>query len=146
MLQFSTSSLPLLLSAWYERPGSHPRAHRMPCASPSAPLLHVPSFHVPSFWAGCWVGLCLPVPATRRPRTLQPRVQSSICDHISCFASRSLCKAGEPELYTRPSLLHKNASLPLGLRLCFQQHHRRSTPDIECATTCESPAAPVIAP
>ena len=92
------------------------------------------------------VWLYLPVPATRRPRTLLPRVQSSIRDYICCFAIRSLCKAGEPELCARPSLLHKNASLPLELRLCFHQHHRRSKPDIECATTCESPAAPAIAP
>ena len=60
--------------------------------------------HSTSPASGQAVGLYLPVPATRRPRTLLPRVQSSIRDHICCFASRLLCKPGEPELYTRPSL------------------------------------------
>jgi hypothetical protein len=110
--------LPLLLSACYERPGSLARASHALCVSKRIIIARAITFHVPSFWAAVW--LYLPVPATRRPRTLLPRVQSSIRDHICCFASRLLC---------------------------FHQHHRRSKPDIECATTCESPAAPpVIAP
>ena len=100
--------LPLLLSACYERPGSPARASHALCVSKRIIIARAITFHVPSFWAA--VGLYLPVPATRRPRTLLPRVQSSIRDHICCVAIRSLCKAGEPELYTRPSLLHKNAS------------------------------------
>jgi hypothetical protein len=127
--------LPLLLSAWYERPGSPARASHALCVSKRIIIARAITFHVPSFWAAVW--LYLPVPATRRPRTLLPRVQSSIRDHVCCFASRLLCKPGEPELYTRPSLPHNNAPLPLELRLCFHQHHRRSKPDIECATTCE---------
>jgi len=94
--------LPLLLSAWYERPGSPARASHALCVSKRIIIARAITFHVPSFWAAVW--LYLPVPATRRPRTLLPRVQSSIRDHICCFASRLLCKPGEPELYTRPSL------------------------------------------
>ena len=135
--------LPLLLSAWYECPGSPARESHALCVSKRIRIIaRAITFHVPSFWAAVW--LYLPVPATRRPRTLLPRLQSSIRDHICCFASRLLCKPGEPELYTRPSLLHKNSFLLLELRLCFHQHHRRSKPDIECATTCESPAAPAM--
>ena len=110
--------LPLLLSACYERPGSLARASHALCVSKRIIIARAITFHVPSFWAAVW--LYLPVPATRRPRTLLPRVKASIRDHICCFASRLLC---------------------------FHQHHRRSKPDNECATTCESPAAPpVIAP
>ena len=88
----------------------------------------MPSCDVPSFWRQA-VGLYLHVPATGLPRILLPCMQSSIRAHICCIAPCSLCKAGEDELYAHPTLLHKNASLPLELRFCFHQHHRPSKSD-----------------
>ena len=90
----------------------------------------------------------MPVPATRRPRTLLPRVQSCIRDHICCFASRLLCEPGEPELYTRPSL-----PCFTKMPLCHWSSDSASTniTDVQsqilnAPPLVKSPAAPVIAP
>ena len=89
----------------------------MPCVSPSASLLHVPSSSAAVHFAHC----------------ASQANQIRLAHH---------CSAGI-------FVSHKNASLS-GLWSSDSAspgpHLRRSKPDIECATTCESPAAPVIAP
>ena len=80
--------------------------------------------------AGCWVVLAC---ASNRPATNTAAVHAILhpCPHL--LHCTLLTVQGRRTRAVRsawhPSLLHKNASLPLELRFCFHQHHRPSKSD-----------------